>query len=79
MCHLCLMRKPKLRRNVSEEKKPAAIEHLFLTNYTDFIPELVYLSYNYKGYVHIHKGINNGTNYVERIVESYNKVSLMNL
>ena len=56
------------------KKKSAAIEHLFLTASTNFIPELVYLSYNYKGCVYIHKGINNGTNYVERIVESYNKV-----
>ena len=79
MCHLCLKRKPKLRRNVSEEKKPAAISFVPNGLYGLYTRACIYLSYNYKGCVYIHKGINNGTNYVERIVESYNKVSLMNL
>ena len=48
------------------KKKPADIDHLFLTDYTNFIPELAYLSYNYKGCVYIHKRIYNGTNKLRR-------------
>ena len=60
-------------RNCQREQKPAAVELTFvpITDYANFIPDIVYQSY--KGFIYIlkAKAMNNVTNYAERIVKYY--------